>query len=357
MNRQTAALRWKVHPISEWAGLCSTWDDVNARAGALPFLESAFITPLLKVFGSGSESVAVAWRGDVAVAAGILQRQGAAGLTTFQPSQLPLGAWLLVDGEDLQTVAHELLRACPGFVLNLGLTQLDPAMIPRPADEPRLDTLDYIQTGWVEISGTFEAYWEARGKNLRSNMRKQRNKLDADGVAFRFDTLTRAEDVPAALAEYGRMESAGWKAGMGTAVHPDNDQGRFYAEMLANFCRLGRCRIWRLMFDDKIVAMDLCIEAGGTLVILKTAFDPEFRNVSPAFLMRHEAFQPLFREGRIRRVEFYGRMMEWHTRWTDQFRTLYHANVYRWTMVSTVRRLLKRMAHREPEPTEPAPAA
>jgi CelD/BcsL family acetyltransferase involved in cellulose biosynthesis len=354
---QSSPLQWSFHRAREWASLAATWDRVNADAGRLPFLESAFLTPLLEHFGQGDETVAFGRRGERPVAAALLRRAGPAQVQTFQPSQLPLGPWLVARGEDAAAAAHGLVKQMPGVVLGLGLTQLDPHVLPRPAAGPRDDTVDYIQTGWVDVAGTFDAYWEARGKNLRANMRKQRNKLEADGVTLSFDTITDAHEVPAAIADYGRLETAGWKAGMGTAVHPDNAQGRFYAAMLGNFCAVGRGRIWRLKFGDKIVAMDLCIEAGDTLVILKTAFDPEYRVVSPAFLMRQDAFRQVFDQGRLRRIEFYGRMMEWHTRWTEQSRTLYHANVYRWSLVPQLRRQWQRLAARHRDVPAPVDAA
>jgi hypothetical protein len=50
-------------------------------------------------------------------------------------------------------------------------------------------------------------------------------------------------------------------------------------------------------------------------------------------LLRQDAYRQLFDEGRIRRIEFYGRVMEWTKRWTDCRRTLYHVNAYRWGIV------------------------
>lgn len=346
MRVPDAGIRWEFHTAGEFPQLASMWDGVNADAGRLPFLESAFLAPLLDQFGRGDETIALGRRAGRAVAAGLLHRVGVGHVATFQPSQLPLGPWLVVQGEDGAVAAHSLLVQLPGVVLGLGLTQLDPQYQARLTDGPRQDTLDYIQTGWIDVANTFETYWEARGKNLRTNMRKQRSKLDADGVALTFETVTTAADIPGAIAEYGRLESAGWKAGMGTCVQPDNAQGRFYVAMLDNFCAQGRGRIWRLKFGDKVVAMDLCIEAGDTLVVLKTAFDPEYRSVSPAFLMRQDAFRQVFDEGRLRRIEFYGRLMEWHTRWTEQSRTLYHANVYRWAVIPRLRRQMHRLLAR-----------
>ena len=54
--------------------------------------------------------------------------------------------------------------------------------------------------------------------------------------------------------------------------------------MLEGFARKGRARIYQYWFDDAVVAMDLCIESGGQIVILKTAYDEAHKAVSPSTL-------------------------------------------------------------------------
>ena len=100
--------------------------------------------------------------------------------------------------------------------------------------------------------------------------------------------------------------------------------------MLENYCAQGRGRIYRYWFGDKVVAMDLCIHDELVLVILKTAYDESYKSVSPSTLMRQEQFLQLFTEQKFQRIEFFGKIMEWHTRWTSQSRTIYHATAYRW---------------------------
>lgn len=79
-------------------------------------------------------------------------------------------------------------------------------------------------------------------------------------------------------------------------------------------------------------------------MILKTAYDESIRSYSPASLMREEVFRQLWDAGRIRRIEFYGRLMDWHTRWTEQSRTLYHVNWYRWpSLTRSVTGLVRRV--------------
>jgi hypothetical protein len=353
------SVHWQVHAAAEFARLQPAWDRLNASGANLPFMHSAFIGPLLRHVGTGRERVAIATGpGNEPVAAAVLNQTGVGQWCTFQPSQLPLGACMVKPGFDTEALGRSLLKALPGAPMGLGLTQLDPLFVTRPADGPRVKSLDYIDTAWVDVAGSFDTYWEARGKNLRTNMRKQRSKLEADGTALHFSAMTDAQEMADAVAAYGRLEAAGWKADTGTAVDPATAQGRFYAEMLENFCAMGAGQVWQLKFGDRVVAMDLCIQQGGTLVILKTAYDPEYRTVSPAFLLKLEAFRRIFDAGQVQRIEFYGRRMEWHERWTENVRTLHHTNIYRWALVPFMHRQIKGLLGRgvSPAPT-PVPTA
>ncbi len=333
----TRATKWQVVSGSAFASLAARWDALNERGFRSPVLHSDFVAPLLAHFGDGSERIAFVEDGDGSMRlAAIVVRGNAFVHDSFQPSQAPIGLWLQDDGArglpDARTIAG-LAAALGPTVAMIGLSQLDPEHVAR-AEGPDRMTLDYIDTARVTIEGTFDDYWAARGKNLRANMKKQRNKLDAEGVALRFDCLVERARVAAAIADYGRLESAGWKASGGTAVAADNDQGRFYRDVFERFAARGMARIHRCFYGERLAAMDLCLEHDGVMVILKTAFDETIRGTSPAFLMRHDYFPAVFETGRLRRIEFYGRVMEWHTKWSDERRTLYHATAYRWPVVA-----------------------
>lgn len=336
-------MNWTLHEIEEFARLAADWDALNDAAGAAPFLHSRFMRPLTRAFGDAALRVARCEDARGVAAMCVLSRRGVGQWETFQPSQLPLGAWLMRRDQAFEPLLSSLAKSLPGVALAIGVTQQDPACLPRPEETERLRTLDYIQTARVAVAGGFTDYWSKRGKNLRHNMKRQRAKLQQDGLDTRLEVLTRREDVAEAIAQYGQLESAGWKAEYGTAVHPDNAQGRFYRAMLEDFCDAGLGRIYRYSFGDRVVAIDLCIEGGGALVILKTTYDESIRTISPAFLMREESFRGLFEEARIERIEFFGKLMEWHTRWTDDVRTLYHVNWYRSQMMPQLRSLASRL--------------
>jgi len=176
---------------------------------------------------------------------------------------------------------------------------------------------------------------------LRHNLKRQRNHLAKQAVECRVDAVTTAGEVAAAVEQYSRLEIAGWKADTGTAVRSDDAQGRFYTELLQAHCAQGHGRIYRCWLGGKVVAADLCIDNGVTLVILKTSYDETITNLSPALLMREEYFRELFCSG-LQRVEFYGRVMDWHTKWSDEIRTMYHINCYRSPFVPALHRVGQR---------------
>jgi CelD/BcsL family acetyltransferase involved in cellulose biosynthesis len=339
-------MSWKLYPASTFAEHAASWRALHAEGPASPVLDEDIVDALLAHFGDGRELLAVHPH-----AMAVLAPSGRAGWQTFQPAQAPAALWLSRPGSDTAALAAGLLRAMPALVL--GLTQLDPVLTPRPKNDLASSTLDYIETAWIDTAGGFDAYWEQRGKNLRSNLKKQRHRLEREGVSTRMELLTQPDDMADAVNDYGRLECSGWKAGDGTAVSADNVQGAFYRGLLHAFAKRGQARVFRYYFNEQVVAMDLCIEGGSTIVILKTAYnETASAQFSPALLMREEAFQMLFAQPHLARIEFYGRVMEWHRRWTSQARTMYHLNVYRWPFLKRLHHMVNPRPQRVAATTE-----
>jgi hypothetical protein len=335
---------WTLIPATDFATHAGRWNALNAAGPASPLLEADFVIPLLQHFDGGSALLASCERDGriIAMAVVVQQRPGVWG--TFQPAQQPLAMWLQLPGEDAGQLRDSLLHSLPGSKLLLGVMQCDPALAPRPPDGGRVQTLDYMDTARLTVSGTYDDYWAARGKNLRGNLKKQRSRLQREGIATRLEICMAPEQMAQAVADYGRLESNGWKGAEGTAVHAGNAQGRFYTDMLAAFCRRGAGSAVRYWFGGQLVAMDLCIERGGVLVVLKTAYDESVdAHFSPALLMRDESFRQLYSRPGLQVVEFYGKVLPWHRQWTDEVRTMYHINHYRWPLLRQLHRQLQAM--------------
>jgi hypothetical protein len=338
-------MNWTIVPASEFAVHAGRWRALHALSAASPLLAVEFIEALLGVFGTGKEMLAW-YEDDMSTSAMTILAPGGIGIwNTFQPSQAPVGLWLQRDAAPPDALLRALLRKLPGPGLVAGITECDPMLMARPADSATARTLDYIRTARITIAGGggFEAYWETRGKNLRNNLKKQRNRLRQDGVETHLEICRAPEEMARAVMDYGRLESSGWKATSGTSVDAANVQGRFYRTMLEAFAARNAASVYRYWIGGQLAAMDLCVEGGGCIVVLKTAYDESLaRQLSPALLMREEACRVLFETGKFERIEFYGRVMEWHLRWTDEVRVMYHLNAYRWPGLAQLHRLRRR---------------
>jgi CelD/BcsL family acetyltransferase involved in cellulose biosynthesis len=322
-------VRWETLPIGQMDQVEPCWRALHRAAWPTPVLAYEFVAALVKAFARGDEVVALARTGECPVAIGVLQRNTRFGWSTFQPSQAPLGAWLHDPAFDLGELTRSLMRALPGAVLILGVTQQDPLRFPRPADSPRLCTLDYLRTGAVLVNRSFEVYWAQRDKELRRKLKRRLARLHEEGLVPRLELVRDADDVAAQVDAFGEMESAGWKGDLGTAIHASNAQGAFYRDMLTRFCQLGCGRVYRYVSGERILGMTLCIEHEGTLASLKTTYDESLRAYAPGVLMKWEMFRDIFAEDGIGRVEFYGRIREWQLKWIDEARLLFHVNAYR----------------------------
>lgn len=340
-------------PIASFERIAEDWDRLAQRYRQAPFLHVDFVQPLIECFSGGDERIVRLVDGCGLVAIGVFCRRGGM-WETFQPSQIPIGCLVVREGVEWAALLGAIGRAMPGLAIGVAATQQDPLFNLRPRDDGGVKTLDYIVTAAIEVAGSFDDYWNARGKNLRQNLRKQRRKLADEGLATTLEIASAPDEMRQGVADYGRLESAGWKAQGGTAVAADNPQGRFYCSMLERFAARGRGKILRYRIGGRIAVVDLCIESDDALVVLKTTYDEALGNYSPAALMREEFLRQVWEAGRIRRIEFYGRMMEWHTRWTDQWRTMYHVNWHRWpALTSLAARLRQQLRPAAGAPVQP----
>jgi CelD/BcsL family acetyltransferase involved in cellulose biosynthesis len=334
MNSQLA---WTVEPAARLAQQIDVWNTLNAAHYRTPLLDGQFFQFLLREYGNGTERLAICRAGGIVIAATILSKNKF-GWQSFQAMQSPLGAWVHNPQYSYEQLTGSLLRSLPGMPLTIGVTQQDPIFVARPAETDRMSTLDYIQTARLTIKGTFDEYWRARGSNLRQNLRTQRNKLSRESVVTRMTSVREPDAIGAAIDAYGRLESSGWKSGEGTAIHPDNPQGRLYRSWFEQLSAQGEAVVYQYFFNSDLVATDLWIHRGPTLILLKTTYDEKHKTFSPTMLMRQEIFEQVFAEGRFKRIEFYGRVVDWQRRWTEEFDVLYHVSLYRWPWLARLQR-------------------
>jgi len=329
-------MSWELTKACEFAKHVPEWDQLNNDTYQSPILESRFVAPLITNFGDGSEWVCFYKDNGKAVAMGIIKKNSLGNWSTFQPSQAPIGLWLCDPQYDRAKLLEALTSKIPGFCAIFSLQQQDCQHTSRTDNESRIRTLDYIQTAKIHTDIGYEAYNKSRSKNLRKNLRKQHNKLAEKSLGASLQVIRRGDQVRQSIREYGELESDGWKSETNTAIHTDNAQGKYYTQVLENFCGSGDAIIYKYLIGGQLAAMDLCVCNQNSIVILKTTYNESLGEYSPALLMHNEVFRDIFENTAFQTIEFYGKVMDWHKKWSDDFRDIYHLNFYTLSVLKTI---------------------
>lgn len=340
--------------------LAADWDALNQRlCRAHPFLDTAFVGPLVDCFARADDTLAV-YRGPAGIEAMLLLEAPRRGIcSTFLPSQAQLGPILLSGAAPL----GELVSARWSTVA-VDLLCQDPEYSPLPAlpPGPTHELTPHVTTVAASLVGTFDEYWQSRPRKLREQMRRSIRKLEQAGLALRLDAVVEPERVRAAVDRYGLLESRGWKGRSGTAIHPDNVQGQFYREVLARFAARGQGTVYELYFGGELAASELQIANAFMVIGLKTTYDEALGAAySPGRLVHYLSLERRFAEQRHRVLEYYTNATPDTTRWSTTQRPITHHRIYRYAALASVvhgyRRLKERVSsfRRSGQPEAPPP--
>jgi hypothetical protein len=337
-------MTWSFHPALEaFDHFRDQWDAANLSQNNHVLLDSGFVGLLLRHFGSRDLVMAVNEEPRNPAMA-LLTRKARGVWETFQPAWAPLGLILYGLGERAAENLQSLLRSLPPYALQLSVLQQDPHY-PGLSDLGNCawaEKLDYIQTARIPLKGTFQEYWADREDRLRRNNDRLRRRMAEKGLNPEFVAIRDPAGVEDAVREYGRMESKGWKAQGGTAMAADDAQGRFYRAVLEYYSARNEGVIYQLRVNGEPVATDMCLTRGDMFIVLRTTYDEDWKVYAPGVLLREDIVRSLYAEGRVQDYEFYGPLMDYQLRWTQDTRTLYHLTCFRHPWVRGVRQLVKR---------------
>ncbi len=338
-------MNWTLAPCSEFANHAQAWSQLNRSTMNLAFFEPEFVAPLIEHFFDSDEQFVFAYDGEELVFAGFFKPKGKGQWMTAMPSQCPLGLMLHKGDRVEESWIKQLCDTLPGPVLMLDLLQVDSkfsVFVP----EERFEKQPYITTGNRPIPDDFDEYFKSLGKNMRQNYNKVINRAERAEDKLSTQKVSTPEEVDQAIIKYGEIESQGWKAEEGTAISPDNTQGRFYRQALTELAKAGKACCWYYLINDEIVAVDLCIQQDDCLIILKTTYNEDFNKQSPALMLKIEMlkhYSENIESEQIRNIEFYGKAMEWHKRLDSTLREIEHVTYYPNKWVKGMVKLIKQV--------------
>lgn len=333
-------MNWKLSSLQNGFDLYSNdWDKLNLDLyQSNPYFDSRFVKYLLKYFGSGNEIICTHCSKDNIDGMLIVHPSGIARWSLFMSSQSQICPLLISNVIELPGLISEL----PGIAIALDCPCQDPIHSPITVSSPVIPQVkkEHVRTIAVNIDSSFDKYWSARSGNLRKSIARRIRRLQDANYQIRLKHLDDKDVMQAAILRFGEIESKGWKGKIGTAIHGNNIQGAFYADVMSGFADSQQASVYELYFNDILVAMQLCILSKNMLVLLKTTYDEIYSNFSPGRLLLYLLLQREFSLKRVRLIEFYTNADNDQLTWATQQRIINHFTIFRNTLAKNAYILL-----------------
>lgn len=331
---------WCSLPVSGALGEhAHAWDACNRRLfdGHLLY-DSRFVGNLLKHFAQGNERILLRDCAPGETEMCLLRPGARGGWETFFHSQAQISPVMVGSRHALDG----LFDALPGMPLQIDFLGQD-APYSNVVDGlvAGAQAINHATTISIALSGSFEDYWNSRPKNLIKNIRRYKNRVAQGGFEADVVQIGSPEQIAAAVARYGQLEAHSWKNRQGTAVLPDNPQGRFYTDVLEDFARTGNAIVYELWINQRLAASRLVILDKRMFIILKTAYDKSMAQFAPGRLLLHEVIADAFRRLPGGTLEFYTNATADQLEWATDSRTIVHQTMYRYAPLALGRQVMK----------------
>jgi len=167
-----------------------------------------------------------------------------------------------------------------------------------------------------------DGFEERLDKEFRRQLRKRAKKIED----LSFERITTYD--AGAVQDLFRLESSGWKEGEGTSIASSSATMVFYADLIAELARTGQLSLCFLKSGDKRIAVQLAAEDDRTCYLLKTGYDPEYRNLGAGHLVIYH-FALDARERGKQVVDLCGTECDAKACWTDLAQQRVNIRVYR----------------------------
>ena len=311
-------------PQTEWhdgvEALAPEWDELAERTGAEPFLWPGWIAAWLRAFGERPRIVALREGGELKAVLPLVRRVGV--LSNAANSHTPLSGAVAEDPSHLHQIARAAVAASAPRTDLRSLDMRDPllAELRAAALAHGHTTIERVtdREPYVDLAGGFEGYEAGLPRKHRKEMRRMRRRLDDEG-AVTVEFADGGERLEELFEEGIAIEGSGWKTDAGTAIRVVPEARRFYWDVARWAAERGWLRLAFLRLDERALAFDFCLEAGGVFYALKGGYDVEYRRFGPGSLLTLESLRHAF-EGGLESYEFLGTDDAYKLQWTSTVR-------------------------------------
>jgi hypothetical protein len=145
---------------------------------------------------------------------------------------------------------------------------------------------------FLNVQGDPNRYFSSLGK-MRRNLRVGRRYFEKHGT-ISVEIRRGAEADEAFLAEFLALEASGWKGSMGTAILKNHDLVTFYTSLVRSFAAQRRLEWHGIRVAGRLVAAQLAVRCGASLMLPKYAYDEAFAEGMPGHILMEEVIKDAF---------------------------------------------------------------
>jgi CelD/BcsL family acetyltransferase involved in cellulose biosynthesis len=313
------AVEWRW--LAELGSVAAEWRELAARAlDPNIFYEPAFALEAATVFGRDAGAVLV-WSGTSPrkllgfFPARIEQRRYGLRLPIlvgWTHAYAPLGT-PLVEREAAEPVIAAWLdhvagnAELPGLLLLPFLPTDGPFAaaldaILRRAQMPEADSNRYHRAQLAPSDDRLLYVERTLGQHKHKELRRSVRRL-GDVGAILFTTATEPEPVAAALQDFFKLESRGWKGQAGTAAACHDDVRGFITAAVAGLAADGKVAINRILIDGSAIALTITLRSADAAWFWKIVYDEDFAAYSPGVILTLAVTEELLDDTTLARTD------------------------------------------------------
>jgi CelD/BcsL family acetyltransferase involved in cellulose biosynthesis len=300
------------------SGLIAQWQDLMDRSESCdPFLSPQWLLPWLEK-KNGRSQLLVAMRGRRLIFLMPIQRcfllQQLGGFLDSEQQDLAL----ICPQENADRLVGPMLDAIKPTILRLDVVKKKnsiPLVAYCEAAGWQIVTSGGKQSPYVDLRCDWETYWLKINTRYRSNhlrcSRKMMRELSAQTIL-----ATTAEEVNEWLPAMARLEQSSWKSDTGIFSPALIEQTR---QRLLALAEVDKLRLFILAADRQLIAYNVTLCHQGRLWYYNTAFNTEYRALSPGVYLMLEMIKYGF-DNQLKSAELLGGRQRYKDNWTKERR-------------------------------------
>jgi CelD/BcsL family acetyltransferase involved in cellulose biosynthesis len=135
----------------------------------------------------------------------------------------------------------------------------------------------------LRLPATWDGYLDSLSKRNRHELRRKMRRLFDSGAKIDFDVHDSQAAVNACMDAFLRLHTA---SRQDKADFMSDQMSTFFRRMASSLSREGLVRLFMLTVNGKAAASVLCFDAGSTLYMYNSGYDPEYSSLSVGLLSK-----------------------------------------------------------------------